>query len=1276
MVAQTRTHGQSSPKKQKLRFRDKLVGKGLDTDTLQKKLKALHQELADMDQEHVDVASLNHVRKELINPTILLHKDRGVKAYTACCLADLLRLYAPDAPYTQNELRDIFQFFFRQLTNGLKGPDSPYYNEYFHLLESLSTVKSVVLVCDLPNGDDLMVDIFRDFFGLVRRDLAKKIELFLADILIALIDECQSLPSEVLEIIMAQFMDKHAKMDQPAYRLAVSVCNATADKLQRHVCQYFTDIIIDQAREERFEEVQTAHNLIVQLNRACPSLLHNVVPQLEEELRVEQIQLRVMATQTLGQMFADKHGMDLVHKYPTTWAQWLSRRNDKNVTIRLEWVSTMKGVIANPPEMRKETEEALQAKLYDPDEKVRAALCKLFSQLDYETALHHLSVDVLKALAGRGLDKKQSVRVEAFHAIGRLYSLAYPEIENNDPAAIQQFAWIPGTVLRNASVSREVKALAEQTIADFILPLPTPPASSSSKASEIDEVAWTDRLLLTMRYLDEVAINTLYNFSNLKGSRPTVYEKFVDACVEYNGGVIDENEEAITERLNAVLKSTAAQFPDPHKAGEDLQAFAKLNEGRLYKLLRTCMDLQTDLKGLVKARNEFLRRVEQSSSSIVNTMSIFLRRATLHIVNPSSVPTFIKRVQKGFEPSAVAYSQTQTQNLGQTFSMFVGAGASANAEPEGRAQHAAYSAQAWLTFISKHCPALYKAHVGEFTKAIADERNARLVEVCLHALAAAAAWDGKLAPSDKRTVERVMRFVMESNPRHAKFAARLIACMKNPEELCSQVVESIADSLDEVEPEQLVAHIAVLAQLALRAPDAFEQKSDVVTAFLVKQVLKSSPTDDEEMDTDQDWVSDTAMPLELRAKVLALKVCRNRCLAHASSEIALEIAQPVIRMFSTVLQYEGAFAADARDSATVKSRMRLQAATSLLHLSTVRIYAQEVAKYFVAIALTIQDPVYQVRMRFLDKLVALLSKGKLPVQYNVIPFLSVHDPEEDVKSKAQAYVTFALRAMPKAVRLSRFECTFIYLLHLLAHHPDFKVEQEFLPDIAKYIQFYLDLVASNENVSLLYHLALKAKTVRDADSQFFSENLYACAELAQHLIKIHAKGRSWNLETYPGKVKLPGDILRPLPSAEAANEILKTVYLPEQALTWLAEKQSKQAQEAKDKPRAPRKPTVKRKSAPKANGSTKRGRPPKKRKVDESDEESEPEDSEDEDEDGEQAATSSPGKQPEDSDESSDEEEEGGEEEGKEGKRRTRAQAKKQAKRAAKRQAKTAPSGE
>ncbi len=37
------------------------------------------------------------------------------------------------------------------------------------------------------------------------------------------------------------------------------------------------------------------------------------------------------------------------------------------------------------------------------------------------------------------------------------------------------------------------------------------------------------------------------------------------------------------------------------KASEDLHAFAKLNENRLYKLLKTCFNPQADLKSIAKS---------------------------------------------------------------------------------------------------------------------------------------------------------------------------------------------------------------------------------------------------------------------------------------------------------------------------------------------------------------------------------------------------------------------------------------------------------------------------------------------------------------------------------------------------------------------------------------------------------------------------------------------------------------------------------------------------
>lgn len=85
-----------------------------------------------------------------------------------------------------------------------------------------------------------------------------------------------------------------------------------------------------------------------------------------------------------------------------------------------------------------------------------------------------------------------------------------------------------------------------------------------------------------------------------------------------------------------------------------------------------------------------------------------------------------------------------------------------------------------------------------------------------------------------------------------------------------------------------------------------------------------------------------------------------------------------------------------------------------------------------------------------------------------------------------------------------FDMMFLRLMHVLAHHPDFSLESQNLQETAKsvrpfivvrlqsdstirYIEFYLDLVGTADNIPLLYHLALKCKTVRDATSEEYSE---------------------------------------------------------------------------------------------------------------------------------------------------------------------------------------------
>lgn len=53
------------------------------------------------------------------------------------------------------------------------------------------------------------------------------------------------------------------------------------------------------------------------------------------------------------------------------------------------------------------TEELID-RIHDSDEKVRAAICKVIGTLDFETALHHISEETLRAVGGRMSDKKVS----------------------------------------------------------------------------------------------------------------------------------------------------------------------------------------------------------------------------------------------------------------------------------------------------------------------------------------------------------------------------------------------------------------------------------------------------------------------------------------------------------------------------------------------------------------------------------------------------------------------------------------------------------------------------------------------------------------------------------------------------------------------------------------------------------------------------------------------------------------------------------------------------
>src|SRR5690606_32454681 len=133
------------------------------------------------------------------------------------------------------------------------------------------------------------------------------------------------------------------------------------DKMSRYICRYVTEVIVegapsgeekrdkrsslspdpgsdeeddDEPQEAGVEELDKAHMLVRELWRACPGVLQNVVPQLDQELVTENAQLRQLAVETIGEMAI----LPIFNStFPGAWASWVQRSQDKAPQVRAKW---------------------------------------------------------------------------------------------------------------------------------------------------------------------------------------------------------------------------------------------------------------------------------------------------------------------------------------------------------------------------------------------------------------------------------------------------------------------------------------------------------------------------------------------------------------------------------------------------------------------------------------------------------------------------------------------------------------------------------------------------------------------------------------------------------------------------------------------------------------------------------------------------------------------------------------------------------------------------
>ncbi|OJD18635.1 hypothetical protein AJ78_01331 [Emergomyces pasteurianus Ep9510] len=1267
----------------RLRFNETLswrAGRAIPVADLLERLESLALELRQLDQEETDKDSLKKASQDLASGHLLGHRDKGVRAWTACCVVDILRLCAPNAPFTGNQLKDIFTTIVTSIIPALADPSNAYNEQHVYVLSSLADVKSIVLLTDLDAPDTLILPLFSSCFDIVSgssksstgEELAKNVEYDMTRLLVPIIDESSVLAPEIIDVIIAQFLRVDPRVTEhptkskkngahvdagqgtllmkeypPAYNMAKAICSACPEKMTSYVSQYFNNVIIDASgpagtnglskahrrasiddsddEAENIKELSKAHRLIREVWRACPDVLQNVIPQLEAELSAESVSLRLLATQTIGDVTAGigvagpptPPPMDpaayppatltddsqitqpnalllplspkpFSQAHSTAYQSFLSRRQDKSASVRAAWTTGIgriiltsaggSGLSANEEQ---DLVQSLAKMLGDADEKVRIAAVEVIGTFGFSATVKKFGASggisdqgsVLSILAERVKDRKHTVREQAMKILARMWGVASGEIEANNEQVTLILKDIPSRIFDAYYTNNlDIQVLLDHVIFELLLPLNYPPLKSKALKSDSSlsrklksatreregnteaaaDMIRVRRILTLVKGLDERAKKVFFALQARQLSMRTFMTFYLTACEEYNGGVMDKDEEVIKAKLTKVIDNLAKMLPDQAKVSADLWKFAKTHDRRNYQLIRFAMAAVSDYRTVTKAIRELSKRIQgntSGSTGLLESLTPLIYRSSSLIFNRSHIPAIMD------------LSRNDELGLGNT-------------------------AHEMLRETSSQNPEVLEAHVQDMCKDLeshapsAKQSDEAGVEEILKACAGFAKKLPAKLPTERKFLIALTNYALySSSPKAAKHAVSIIMATSDKKQMYAKDLIKKSVQNCTYNSHHFLTKLATISQINLLMPEVADEEGDAIISIATNDILldnRSSKTS-----TGYAW-SDTVDD-ETSAKEWALKILVNRVRAKHSTENEVTFrsyAEPVYKILNTLVANDGELSKKQNSPATQKPRLRLLAAKLIIKLSSTHAICEKMLtpKDFNVAALVAQDQLEPVRSRFIGHLKKKLTQtSHLGTRWYTVAFLLAFEPNKSLKDSTLTWLRsrthFFTRPSQNNDKGSDqqpvMESLAARLLSLLAYHPDYPIESsdestkvDDLADFARYILFYLSAVANENNLSLIFHIMQRVKQVRDAitGSEATSIRLYMLSDLAQATTRRFAElysqqhkiggsggsGAANILQTYPGKMRLPSSLFTTIPIHREALAIAEKNYLAEE----------------------------------------------------------------------------------------------------------------------------------
>ncbi|GMH14313.1 hypothetical protein Nepgr_016154 [Nepenthes gracilis] len=171
--------------------------------------------------------------KALVSDQLLRNSNMDVKIAVASCLNEVMRITAPDAPYNDMKMKEIFEIIVASFDK-LSLVSGRCYNKAVSIIDNVAKIRSCVMMLDLE-CDALIIQMFEQFLKNIRPNHPHAVFLAMETIMTVIIDESEDISWELLKVLLSSVRKEHEVASPMSWKLGVKVIENTAQKLRPYL---------------------------------------------------------------------------------------------------------------------------------------------------------------------------------------------------------------------------------------------------------------------------------------------------------------------------------------------------------------------------------------------------------------------------------------------------------------------------------------------------------------------------------------------------------------------------------------------------------------------------------------------------------------------------------------------------------------------------------------------------------------------------------------------------------------------------------------------------------------------------------------------------------------------------------------------------------------------------------------------------------------------------------------------------------------------------------